>query len=630
MSGKPPAIPGGPTVKKEIAPPAAGVAPALQAPPAAHAGQGPAPPAPPALPALPAPPAGHANPGPAPPAPPPPLAHRPAAPPLSHDPMPALPARIAPILARHLTVWLAHDVATYARRYARVDHDAPGGGTDADVNFSVTTAAGVAGDASTIDVITKHSALVGDALEKAAGRRVERDPDAPGAFPSKFCIPSITDIDAPAWEPISDLMSVIDTELGSLLKACPPAAGDEAAASKDLADFICPLALRVAWAVPRVFDPAADPGLVEFYISIAFFEEAVLPSWMVRADAVRARAALNVARAALDEVCHRRMEYNAGVLACLTWRREQAVAAAVAAQCTEERVWDTGRLATSGWALNNPNAAYKLPIACAAGVYALLAGRACTFEETLVGLKAVGMIAEADERVKTLKAFSDNIIHGWANYSGPYWVSLVPSSASVSGLAFIVSGLLSVAVQEAQYVAAMCKLPGVSTKRDKIYHSIWSFYAAGEVAVGRPISLERVYCRLNDNHGKADADQLLYRTPGVFKKEIKKMVDEVANAGNKRAHLCGLEVVDHHGRAEYTAEVDDPSRRAVVRGKEYVKMTHPAIMDFGGAPATKDGTVARAAAAQAQQDRAVAVVLAGCNAAFHAKQAARAGGGGRA
>jgi uncharacterized protein (DUF1330 family) len=185
----------------------------------------------------------------------------------------------------------------------------------------------------------------------------------------------------------------------------------------------------------------------------------------------------------------------------------------------------------------------------------------------------------------------------------------------------------------------VCKLPGESTARDKIYHSIWSFYGAGEVAVGRPISLERVYCRLNDNHGhgttsrargKAAADELLYSTPGVFKKEIKKMVDEVAAAGKKRAHLCGLEVVDHHGRAEYTAEVDDPSRRAVVRGKDYVKMTHPAIKDFGGAPATKDGTVARAAAARAQQDRAVAVVLAGCNAAFHAKQAARAGGGGRA
>jgi hypothetical protein len=210
----------------------------------------------------------------------------------------------------------------------------------------------------------------------------------------------------------------------------------------------------------------------------------------------------------------------------------------------------------------------------------------------------------------------------------------------VSGSAFIVSGLLSVAVQEAQYAAAVCMLPGVSTKRDKIYHSIWSFYAAGEVAVGRPISLERVYCRLNDNHGhgttsrargKAAANQLLYRTPGVFKNEIKKMVDQVATKErNKRAYLCGLEVVDHHGRAKYTAEVDDPSRRAVVKGKDYVKMTRPAIMDFGGAPATKDGTAARAAAARAQQDRAVAVVLAGCNAAFHAKQAARAGGGGRA
>ena len=85
-----------------------------------------------------------------------------------------------------------------------------------------------------------------------------------------------------------------------------------------------------------------------------------------------------------------------------------------------------------------------------------------------MGLKAVGMIAEADERVEDLKDFQSNIIGGWANYSGPYWVSIVPSSASVSGSAFVVSGFLSVAVQEAHYAAAVCKLPGESTKRDKI------------------------------------------------------------------------------------------------------------------------------------------------------------------
>ena len=132
-------------------------------------------------------------------------------------------------------------------------------------------------------------------------------------------------------------------------------------------------------------------------------------------------ASLGRVRDGLADICNRRVAYNRSVLAAVTAVRETALAEVKANPdgFEDDRVpclpgdppgtrrWALyrGPVATSGWAIN-PNPEYNLSVPCAAGLAAMLAGRACTYDRAMDGVKAHGLVAENNETI------NDRVLYG--------------------------------------------------------------------------------------------------------------------------------------------------------------------------------------------------------------------------
>ena len=308
-----------------------------------------------------------------------------------------------------------------------------------------------------------------DSVRKAVARQDRNVPIDARAFPHEQSVVPTSNHDSPAWAPVHLLFN----EAKRVANTPRPPGADAVATSMAMAADVDLICRRVLWLLPRAFDPAADPGTAVFHTCASNFGELALPGWWSQDVKDAARASLRGVRDGLADISNRRVAYNRSVLAAVTAVREKALAEVVADPdrfkddlvprgpgdpATRRWVLYPGPVATSGWAVN-PNPEYNLWVPCAAGLAALLAGRACTYDRAMDGVKAHGLVAENNETINDSELFGNVLLNSWKASVGPFWYDVVPGSATLSGSAYILCGFLPDAVKDAQRVDAVMELP---------------------------------------------------------------------------------------------------------------------------------------------------------------------------
>ena len=364
----------------------------------------------------------------------------------------------------------------------------------------------------------EESTMAIDSVRKAVARQDRNVPIDARAFPHEHSIVPTSNRDSPAWAPVHLLFNEAKRVANTPL---PPGA-DAVATSMAMAAKVDLICRRVLWLLPRAFDSAADPGTAVFHTCASNWGELALPGWWSQDAKAAAVASLGRVRHGLADICNRRVAYNRSVLAAVTAVRETALAEVKANPdgFEDDRVpclpgdppgtrrWALyrGPVATSGWAIN-PNPEYNLSVPCAAGLAAMLAGRACTYDRAIDGVKAHGLVAENNETINDRVLYGSVLRNDWMAFVGPYWYAVVPGSATLSGSPYILCGSLPDAVKDAQCVDAVMELPaddGDGTS--KIFVAVWSMYESLVAKVGTPIPVEDVLAALRAAPGAGGLD----------------------------------------------------------------------------------------------------------------------------